>query len=248
MHRFMRRNFLTISLRLSLLAGVVGTGFSAAGQDITWKAVLIAGDNVQNVFDTAVHDMAEQLQEDYGIAPAHIQIVSAMAADEDAQATGPAIVNAFKRLDINQGDGCFVFVTSHGDVNGLVLRNARRYLTPKNLNGVINKFCPDQPAVLVLSGCHSGTYLTSGDLAAPNRIILTATRVDRVSFGCSNEETYTFYDGCFLDSLRPGMVWPEVAQKIQECVSEKEEKLKAEPSLPQTYIGEDVKDMVVFKH
>ena len=248
MHRFMRRNLLKTILGLGFLVAGMGMGFSAAGQDITWKAVLIAGDNVQNVFNTAVHDMADRLQEDYGIEPAHIQILSAMAADENAQATGPAIIDAFKRLSINQNDGCFVFVTSHGDVNGLVLRNARRYLTPKNLNGIINKFCPEQPAVLVLSGCHSGTFLTSGDLAAPNRIILTATRVDRVSFGCSNEETYTFYDGCLLDSLQPGMVWQEIAQKIQECVSEKEQKLKAEPSLPQTYIGEQVKDMVVFKH
>lgn len=246
MHRFMCHNLLTIGLGLGFIA--LGMGFPAAGQGLTWKAVLIAGDNVQNVFDTAVHHMAERLQEDYGIEPGHIQILSAMAANEEAQATGPAILSAFKRLAINQGDGCFVFVTSHGDVNGLVLRNASRYLTPKNLNAVMNKFCPDQPAVLVLSGCHSGTYLTSGDLAAPNRIILTATRVDRVSFGCSNEETYTFYDGCFLDSLQPGMVWQEVAQKIQECVAEKEQKLKAEPSLPQTYIGEQVKDMVVFKH
>lgn len=244
----MHRIFLTISLGLSLIVAGVGTGFSAAGQDITWKAVLVAGDNVQNVFDTAVRDMAKQLQEDYGIEPAHIQVLSAMATDEDRQATGSALVNAFKRLDINQSDGCFVFVTSHGDVNGLVLRNANRYLTPKNLTSVMSKFCPDQPSVLVLSGCHSGTFLTSGDLAAPNRIILTAAHVDRVSFGCSNDETYTFYDGCFLESLRPGLVWQEVAQKIQECVSEKEEKLKAEPSLPQTYIGEEVKDMVVFKH
>jgi len=242
----MHRNFLTLSLGLSLV--VASIGFSAAAQDITWKAVLIAGDDVQNVFDTAVHDMAKHLQEDYGIEPAYIQILSAMAADEDTQATGQALVNAFKRLNINQGDGCFVFVTSHGDVNGLVLRNARRYLTPKNLSNVMDKFCPSQPSVLVLSGCHSGTFLTSGDLAAPNRIILTATRVDRVSFGCSNDETYTFYDGCLLESLQPGLIWQEVAQKIQECVTEKEEKLKAEPSLPQTYIGEQVKNMVVFKH
>ena len=47
---------------------------------------------------------------------------------------------------------------------------------------------------------------------------------------------------------QPGVAWQEVAQKIQECVSEKEQELKAEPSLPQTYIGEQVKDMVVFKH
>ena len=38
-------------------------------------------------------------------------------------------------------------------------------------------------------------------MARPNRIVLTAARADRPSFGCGADETYTFFDECLLHSL-----------------------------------------------
>ncbi|MEZ5647955.1 MAG: C13 family peptidase [Alphaproteobacteria bacterium] len=236
-------------LRIVLALGMLGLGQDSAwARDITWKAVLIAGDNVQNVFDTAVNDMADQLQEVHGFDPDHIRILSAAAEDVNDQPTARTIDGAFRRLDIGKDDGCFVFVTSHGDTNGLVIRTIRNYLTPNGLTRIVDKFCKQQPTVLILSGCHSGVFINSGDLAASNRVILTASHAERVSFGCSNDEVYTFYDGCLLENLKPNLLWQEVAQHIEECVSRREEELDAVPSLPQTYIGDSVRNMLVFKH
>src|SRR6185312_1085404 len=88
---------------------------------------------------------------------------------------------------VKPGEGCLVFMTSHGNEHGLVLGtdySTHRYLTPTRLSQILARHCHDRPTVAILSGCHTGTFLKP-EMEAPNRIILTAARKDRTSFGCS---------------------------------------------------------------
>ena len=77
-------------------------------------------------------------------------------------------------------------------------------------------------------------------MAQPNRIILTAARADRTSFGCSASQTYTYFDKCLLDSWTWVYSWAELYDRTKTCVIERETELQAKPSEPQAYFGADV--------
>ena len=57
---------------------------------------------------------------------------------------------------------------------------------------------------------------------AQNRMILTAARPDRTSFGCGEANTYTFFDQCFLESVPQSRDFPMLAVKVQACVAQRE--------------------------
>src|ERR1700745_512824 len=78
-----------------------------------------------------------------------------------------------------------------------------------------------------------------------NRIILTAARRARSSFGCSAENEYTYWDGCLIDSLPKADTWKSVYGAIQQCVQRKESKTPFQPSLPQAYFGAQVSDLKI---
>jgi hypothetical protein len=81
----------------------------------------------------------------------------------------------------------------------------------------------------------------------PNRIILTAAREDRTSFGCGAENEYTYWDGCLIDSLPASDSWKSLYGNIQQCVQRKESRGRFKPSLPQAYFGPQVSDLKIPK-
>jgi hypothetical protein len=82
-------------------------------------------------------------------------------------------------------------------------------------------------------------------MAKPNRIILTAARRDRPSFGCEVGRTYTVYDQCLIDALPKAADWQAVFGRTKSCVSRKERAQGERPSEPQAYFGSAVADMNV---
>ena len=77
-------------------------------------------------------------------------------------------------------------------------------------------------------------------MARPNRVILTAARPDRTSFGCGAGFTYTVYDRCLLDSLDGAATWREVSGAVGGCVASEERRRRVTPSEPQASFGEAV--------
>ena len=215
-------------------------------QPSAWKAVLIAGDDSQPAFDNAVDAMAEKLA-GYGLRPEDIFVLKASANDSRA-ANGASIINAFATLAPLESEGCFVFITSHGgDGRGLVMKAARSFLTPDDLNGLLNKHCDDRPTVVIASGCFSGIFAGGRSMPAANRTILTAARSDRTSFGCNASRHFTVFDQCVLDGLDRGQPWQAVMERTRACVTRYENEARVDPpSEPQIYIGRNVEGQVAF--
>ena len=90
-------------------------------------------------------------------------------------------------------------MTSHGSPEGFYLRNAPP-ITPQKLNKILDLYCNERPTVVLISACYSGVFV-GPSMQKENRIILTAARQDRTSFGCSTENQYTYWDSCLIDSL-----------------------------------------------
>ncbi|WP_269516455.1 C13 family peptidase [Brevundimonas subvibrioides] len=109
-------------------------------------------------------------------------------------------------------------------------------LTPTAMASLVNEMCGDRPTVVVISACFSGVFLDS--LSGPNRMVMTAARRDRSSFGCSEDATYPYFDGCVIESLPTATDFIALANATRACVSQREAAEGLTPaSEPQVFIG-----------
>lgn len=210
-----------------------------------WQAVLVAGDDAEPVFDNAVAAIDRWLV-DHGVAQHAIVRLSAKpAGPQIAPATLPRVLAAIAALRPRAGDGCFVFITSHGNEgDGLFLADGQRFLYPAALARALSVGCGRVPTVVVASGCYSGAF-AGGAMRAPDRIILTAARADRPSFGCQVGRTYTVFDQCLIAALPHAADWRIVFGRERACVRRDEARLHVLPSRPQAYFGAAVNGLAL---
>jgi hypothetical protein len=210
-----------------------------------WQVVLVAGDTAQPVFDNAVKAVDLWLTE-HGVAEADIHRLAASANPRNRAIEPATLQNVLDRiagLQARPGDGCFVFITSHGGHNlGIYLSHDDEMLRPSALARALNTGCGAVPTVVIVSGCYSGSF-ARGAMAKPNRIVLTAARADRPSFGCEAERTYTVYDACLLGALPHARTWRGAFADIRDCVETREHELDADPSHPQASFGAAVRNL-----
>jgi hypothetical protein len=232
-------------VRLLLVAMLLAAGSASAGTPAPpvkgWQAVLVAGDDAEPVFDNAVGAIDRWLI-DHGVAQRAIDRLSAKpAGPQIAPATLPRVLAAIAALRPRPGAGCFVFVTSHGNEgDGLFLADGQNFLYPASLARALSIGCSRAPTVVIASGCYSGAF-ARGAMRAPNRVILTAARADRPSFGCQVGRTYTVFDQCLIAALPHAADWRIVFGRERGCVRRNEHRLHVLPSRPQAYFGEAVK-------
>ena len=91
------------------------------------------------------------------------------------------------------GEGCLVFVTSHGQRGqGIWLAYGGEFLCPGRTGASpVRRLRSALRPVVIVSGCYTGGFTA---MRAPNRIVVTAARADRPSFGCAVERTYAVFD------------------------------------------------------
>jgi len=240
------RLFLSLCIAaLLLLPAVAGNG--APPDAARWKAVLAAGDRAEPVFDNAVAAFDNWLV-GRGVLASDIRRLSAnpQRAELPAEpASAQQLLRRVASLAVRSGDRCLVFVTSHGERGqGLVLAYAEEFLTPAALANALSGNCASVPTVVIASGCFSGSF-AAGPMLAPNRIILTAARADRPSFGCQADRTYTVFDECLLAVLPRGRLWRSAFDVTAACVRRREAQMRVLPSEPQHFYGERVRDLAL---
>lgn len=238
------RSLLAVALTIVALWALDAAASAPAPRQ--WHAVLIAGDDAEPAFDNAVAAMAERLAA-LGVPRRQVALLSA-SGRLGAPATAENIRRAFAALRPGAGEGCFVFITSHGAPGeGLLLRRARAMLGPSGLAGLLDVGCGRHPTVVIASGCFSGSFAEGDALPGPTRVVLTAARDDRPSFGCNASQRYTVFDRCVLESLKRGLLWAEVMNRARRCVTAAEQALRVDaPSSPQLSVGAAVAALEVF--
>jgi hypothetical protein len=211
------------------------------------RAVLVAGDGGLRVFDNGVAAMVAWLHDTAGTLPADVTRLSASRTVIARQRIGASslhhILQAIERMKPEPGEACFVFITSHGIPDeGVALSYDESVLRPAALDRALTIGCGNAPTIAVVSACYSGSFARP-PMARPNRIVLTAARWDRPSFGCGADETYTFFDQCLLHSLDHGPRWREVFAATRSCVERREVLEDEDPSMPQSWFGAAVADL-----
>jgi Peptidase C13 family len=244
----MRPHLLRLALALltsGMLAGIDPA--AAAAPTGSLQVVLAAGDDSEPVFDNATREMSQRLIAS-GVPANDIHRLSASAAELGGGAE-PALADVLLRriadLPARPGDRCLIFLTSHGERGaGLWLARSRRALSPDELARALSRGCAAVPTIVIVSACYSGGFAT-GRMAKPNRVILTAARGDRPSFGCQAHRTYNFFDECLLGVLPQSANWRRVFDGANRCVRRMEHALDVRPSEPQAYFGSAVAGLKV---
>ena len=216
-------------------------------QRVQWRALAAAGDDSIGVFDNAVDAMTQSLAAE-GVRKIDRFTSDPMIAEADRPlATEDAMTAALTAARPGPGEGCLVFLTSHGTRNGLLLRDDLdngRLLNPSALGRMLDAGCGKAPTVAIVSGCYSGIFI-GRVIEAPNRIILTAARDDRTSFGCSAEEHFTYFDDCLLQAWPKSETFAGLFHATDACVRRKENALGALHSEPQAFFGKDVTNLAL---
>ncbi len=241
-------------IRALILVGlaVVVIGCQATRREETangvraWKGVLLAGDDRIRAFDNARETLAEMwLQRgiDRGNL-VHLSRRQTVIASEGAIHASPAgLAAAFVALDVGPEDGCALFMTSHGSPTGLEIRGAGT-LTPSELARVLNDACGERPTIALISGCYSGIFVDP--LRGQNRIVLTAARSDRVSFGCTPDADYPHWDACVIGHFAQATRWQELHDRVSTCVAEREAVERRNRSHPQAFFGAGLTGARIF--
>lgn len=246
----MRIAFAVAALLLAAACGtdqppvVAGTGTTAPlmpGGEVPaaqWRAVLIAGDSSTPAFDNGVEALRAKLAR-RGVTD--ITVYSADPASVPPQRLASS-ANVRAGLSERGGAACLAFMTSHGNEDGIYLRSDRRIFPPAALDRALTAGCGSAPTVVVISACHSGTFIDNG-ARRPNRIILTAAATNRTSFGCGADDEYTNYDYCLLQSFDGAETWGALAAATQACVEALERKSGVRASRPQLFVGASVANL-----
>lgn len=210
-----------------------------------WRAVVVAADwrdtrgRPIQAFDNAARDLAA------GLGRRGLNDVDVFSLRPGSP--GPAnLRDTFARIAEGLGGpqaagGCLLYLTSHGSPDGVVFGDA--LLSPTQLAVLLRGACGDRPTVAVVSACYSGVFV--GALSAPNRMVVTAARPDRNSFGCGEDEVYPYFDGCVIESLPVATDFIDLANRSRACVARREiEEGATPPSEPQVRIGANLQLML----
>ena len=202
--------------------------------------VEVAGDGSLPVFDNAIAAVDTRLILAGASDRSEITRLSAsrpVLQTGARRATAAQILQAVAAMKPRAGQGCLVFATSHGVPHaGLYLSLLDEVLTPRALDRALVQGCGDAPTAVVVSSCFSGSFARP-PMTRANRVILTAARPDRTSFGCQAGRTYTVYDDCLIEALGQVHGWRQAYGSIQGCVTAEERREGAEPSEPQAWFG-----------
>lgn len=245
----MLRRALPVLLFVALLQAVAGR--AAAGSPFSnWGALVVAGDwrgargGPTEAFDNARRDVASELVR-LGFSPDNIVQYSVNPDRYVREKLGKSdirgIFEGLGRLAARAPEGCLVYFTSHGAPQGVVVDQS--ILPPGVLSAILDQTCGARPTIAVISACYSGVFVP--DLGASNRMVLTAARPDRTSFGCGESNRYPFFDECFLQSAPSAKDFPALARKVQTCVADRETLEKVSPpSEPQLFIGAQLRPVL----
>jgi len=216
-------------------------------QKMQWRALVAAGDDSISVFDNAVDEMTQILAARGVTRIDRFTSDPTMVEKDRMIATTDTMAAALAAVPPGPPKACLVFLTSHGSRQGLLLTDDLdhdRSLDPSAFGRMLDQGCGKVPTVAIISGCYSGIFI-GGVTEAPNRIILTAARDDRTSFGCSAEERLTYFDDCLFQSWPKAPTFVALYRATETCVRAKERALGAVPSEPQAYFGDQVANLAL---
>ena len=94
--------------------------------------------------------------------------------------------------------------------------------------------------VLVISACYSGSFVDA--LKDERTLVVTAAAADKTSFGCSNENDFTYFGDAYINTaLREDFSFVAAFERAKDIIARREAAENLIPSEPQIYLGAAMK-------
>jgi peptidase C13-like protein len=138
-------------------------------------------------------------------------------------------------------DVVFIDISSHGAPQVLARKVGNKPTDAMSSRELARKLSPlaGHATIIVISACYSGSLI--GDLRAPDRIVITAARADRSSFGCAADSRHTLFGEAELHAFgQPGRSLHQVFAAMRDDVARMEARERYRPSEPQISVGRDM--------
>lgn len=150
----------------------------------------------------------------------------------DEPGLNAALKSAAAVMDLKE-DVLFLLVTTHGSKQGAALEAGGEVfgvLGPAAIRRALDR-AKIRNAVIVVSACYSGVFKP---IATADRLVITAARPDRPSFGCKDGNRWTYFGEAFFDqALRRDADPARAFASAREIVSRREKAEGFAPSGPQ---------------
>ena len=212
---------------------------SYAMQDVFMKEVAYAQRTMDARFDTVGHslELVNNLQ----------------TRDELPLATASnlrLVLNHLGERMESEEDVLMLYLSSHGseqhelavDFWPLPLND----ITPESLRQMLDE-AGIKWRVIVISACYSGGFIDA--MRDEHTLVATASAKDRQSFGCGNEDDFTYYgEALFRDELGRGVPLITAFRQARESIHAREQREKLEHSLPQLFIGQQIEQKLETMH
>lgn len=202
-------------------------------------ALTLAGDGKQSVFMREADYVATLLDERFA---AHGRISLTNHRDHIAErplATRENLRRALQALAERSGpeDLVFIYLTSHGSRrHELSLEQPRLQLSDLPASELAGLLQPlrERHKVVVISACYSGGFIPL--LQDDKTLVMTAARDDRVSFGCSEENDFTYFGrALFAEALNQTDDLQRAFELARATIAEREQADGFEASEPQIW-------------
>ena len=210
---------------------------------IDMYVLAVGGDGSLEVFRREAEYVRADFDARFGTKGRSIALVNSRRSAASApMATVLSITAALKTIAARMNrdeDILFLFMTSHGSrehelslqQHAMKLRNL-----PARELGHLLKDSGIRYKVVVVSACYSGGFIEP--LRDDGTLIITAARADRSSFGCVDENEFTYFGRAFFkEALPASRSFQDAFSRAEALVSEWERKDQPgqERSLPQIY-------------
>ena len=207
----------------------------------------IGGYADQDVFMKEINAVSRLFQERFGTSGRTIRLVNnRKTLDTSPVASVTSLRASLRRvaevMDRDE-DLLFLFLTSHGstthrfslDLWPLQLQE----LEPAKLRALLDE-SGIRNRVIIVSACYSGGFVDS--LKDENSLVISASAVDKNSFGCSNEADWTYFGKAYFDeALRKTHSFVDAFESAKPVIAEREKKEGYSASEPQIALGETIK-------
>jgi hypothetical protein len=207
-------------------------------------SLTLAGDGKQSVFLREADYVSKLLRERFG-ARGNVTLTNHRDHLADRPlATRESLTRAVQALAERSGpeDLVFLYLTSHGSSDHqLSIDQPRLQLAdlPASEFAALLEPLRDRHKVVVISACYSGGFIPP--LKNDKTLVMTAARADRVSFGCSEENDFTYFGrALFADALNETDDLSRAFELAKAKVAEREEADDFEPSEPQLWAPQAV--------
>lgn len=214
-----------------------------------WYFVGLAGYAEQNVFASEIEQVSQLFDARFGVKDRSVLLVNNEHTWEEYPiASRTSLSKTLKamgtRMNVDE-DVLFLALSSHGAVDesgsilgDLVMTNPPLILDsidPVWLRGTLDA-SGIRWRVIVVSSCYSGAFIQA--LSSPTTVIITASRADRASFGCSNDADMSYFGRAFFaESMREQTTLTGAFNQARRRVGEREALMGFEPSEPQMVVG-----------